>query len=124
MAMVHGHLQGVFECQKKRKTRNESKRRWLKEKSHAAKNDRKKIVQNEVLNLEERTCEGGCGKTFKVLPQSPHRFARSDCQHYCKGEPMNRDIKRRKAFSPLYGNKKQSLSREFEAEAREVSNDA
>lgn len=37
------------------------------------------------VELEERTCEGGCGKKFKVLPSSSVRTARRNCEAACKG---------------------------------------
>lgn len=39
------------------------------------------------LGLENRTCSGGCGKTFRVLPSSSQRTARSDCAHTCGKAP-------------------------------------
>jgi len=46
--------------------------------------------------LEERTCKGGCDRSFKVLPKSDQWYARSDCEHVCFG--VARTKKERKAL--------------------------
>jgi len=37
----------------------------------------------EIVALEERICEGGCGLRFSCLPSSPQRRARSGCAEFC-----------------------------------------
>jgi hypothetical protein len=46
-------------------------------------------VDVSQLQLEERVCAGGCGKTFRCLPTSKATTARSDCAHVCKREPLS-----------------------------------
>ena len=49
------------------------------------------ILHGEVIELEERTCSGGCGMKFKVMPNSPITRARKRCEQYCKGHSMSHD---------------------------------
>lgn len=46
--------------------------------------------------LEERTCECGCGKKFKVLPSSPTKYATRRCN---PSDPENPKKILRKAFN-------------------------
>ncbi len=52
-------------------------------------------MQISDIELETRTCDGGCGKTFRVMPNSPHRQASANCAWFCKGKKRtNEEIRR------------------------------
>lgn len=40
------------------------------------------------IELETRTCAGGCGRTFRTMRGSPTLYARSNCEQVCKGKPL------------------------------------
>lgn len=55
-----------------------------------------------MIELEERTCAGGCGRKFKVTPNSKHATYFSDCETRCeKRRENNFEIK--KKFNPNHG---------------------
>ena len=49
------------------------------------------------VELETRTCAGGCGNTFRCLPGSPTVYARANCEHFCQGK-LYRPEERKDAF--------------------------
>lgn len=57
-------------------------------------------------NLVERTCKGGCGRKFKVLPASEEWYARKDCQHVCFGVPLTLKETRKKMVATMYAGQK------------------
>jgi len=48
-----------------------------------------------VIEMETRTCAGGCGKKFRVSVGSHHKTALSDCETRCKGLPRPKEARRR-----------------------------
>lgn len=43
-----------------------------------------------TVELESRTCIGGCGRVFRCLPSSEARYARAYCGAQCHGQPLTR----------------------------------
>ena len=55
-----------------------------------------------VVDLQERTCSGGCGRKFRVTESSPHRTFFSDCEQRCRKVAISKDA-HKKNFNPAHG---------------------
>lgn len=55
------------------------------------------------ITLEERTCKNGCGRKFKVMPNSDQWTAMRDCESICQGKLLDPELRRRK-WSGSFGN--------------------
>lgn len=57
-------------------------------------------IAGQSIELDKRTCDGGCGKEFWVPPTSSQTRAKGNCEWVCKNKAMPQDVRSRQSRCP------------------------